>query len=133
MVHDAAQAEQLSFLSELRAAALVAAVIAAAVVSGCGGSDSTPTPVGGLNLGVELRLADCDDWEAGTAAERLGTIAQIANYSGGPIGNAGGHGATMDPNRAYDVMEEYCSHSFAHGFKLYKLYTRAAATAPPDS
>lgn len=89
--------------------------------------------MGGLNLGVELRLANCSDWEAGTAAERLGTIAQIANYSGGPVGSPGGHGATMDSGRAYEVMQEYCSHSFARGFKLYKLYTRAASTAPPGS
>jgi hypothetical protein len=33
----------------------------------------------------------------------------------------------LDDARAYKVLESYCANSFARGFKLYKLYERAAA------
>src|SRR4051812_35630082 len=96
-----------------RICAIAAGALAIALGSGCGGGDSSvnepPVHLGGVSLGVELRLADCSDWESGTAAERLGTIAEIANFVGGPVGTAGGHGATLDTQQAYDVMEEYCS------------------------
>ena len=33
----------------------------------------------------------------------------------------------LDDERAYKLLQSYCAKPFARGFKLYKLYTRAAA------
>jgi hypothetical protein len=110
-------------------AALVAAAVLA--VAGCGGGEDSGTPqgdVGGPTIGVSITLADCTDWQDATVEERLGTIEQIANFAGGAIPGQGEVSrATLDPDRAYEVMEGYCEQEFARGFKLYKLYTRAAA------
>jgi hypothetical protein len=38
-----------------------------------------------------------------------------------------GRGAVLEDERAYDLLQGYCSAEFAESFKLYKLYTRAAA------
>lgn len=118
----------------LTRALLTVALVAGVLLAGCGSGGGTPPPhLGGVvNLGTDLRLANCTDWKNGTLEERLGTIGQIRNYVSGPVGNGGGHGNTLDDKRAYDVMNEWCSQSFARGFKLYKLYTRSAAFTPPQ-
>jgi hypothetical protein len=33
----------------------------------------------------------------------------------------------LEDGRAYRVLQSYCIRTFARGFKLYKLYERAAA------
>jgi hypothetical protein len=35
----------------------------------------------------------------------------------------------LSDDRAYKLLQGYCAKPFARGFKLYKLYTRAAAFA----
>ena len=114
-----------------------AAIALALAFVGCGtDSSSSGTPqgdVGGPTLGVPVQLADCTDWEEASVEERLGTIAQISNFVGGPVGTAGGTGATLTEDQAYEVMEGWCGNEYARGFRLYKLYTRAAAFGgPPD-
>lgn len=110
------------------AATATAALICAGLLAGCGGSDGSGTASGaGARIGVPLRLADCTDWERADVAERLGTVDQLRAFSGGPTGSPAGHGAVLDDERAYDVLENWCENEFARGFKLYKLYTRAAA------
>ncbi|MGH2980557.1 MAG: hypothetical protein ACRDKV_00750 [Solirubrobacterales bacterium] len=52
---------------------------------------------------------------------------QLRDFAGGPTGSPAGHGAVLEDERAYDVLENWCENDFARGFKLYKLYTRAAA------
>ncbi|MBN1527565.1 MAG: hypothetical protein JW895_00770 [Thermoleophilaceae bacterium] len=47
--------------------------------------------------------------------------------SGGPTGSPAGTGAVLSDERAYELFEGYCKAGFAKRFKLYKLYTRAAA------
>jgi hypothetical protein len=113
-----------------------AAIAAALALAGCGAdSSSSGTPqgnVGGPAIDVPVQLADCTDWEDASVEERLGTIAQISNFVGGPVGTAGGHGATLTDDQAYDVMEGWCGNEYARGFRLYKLYTRAAAFGGPQ-
>ncbi len=47
---------------------------------------------------------------------------------GRPVGGEGGAtGRTLDDRRAYDLFDRACGRSFAKGFKLYKVYSRAAA------
>jgi hypothetical protein len=73
-----------------------------------------------------MRLADCDDWRAGSVESRLDTIRALTDFSGGPSGTPGGRGAILDQDQAYDLFEASCRHRYAAAFNLYKLYTRAA-------
>ena len=84
----------------------------------------------GPRLGVELRLADCTDWKRLGPAERQQLIDQLRNFAGGPVGTSTLHGATLPDGQAYDLFENYCKKDFARRFKLYRLYTRAAAFRP---
>jgi hypothetical protein len=59
--------------------------------------------------------------------ERQGTVRALREFAGGRSGSPAGRGATLDDRKAYEVLEAYCERDFARHFKLYKLYTRAAA------
>jgi hypothetical protein len=115
------------------AVALLLAVIAG--LAGCGGSAGNPTvPVQGLNVGEGISLADCTDWEKADTQQRLGTIRDLRNFAGGAVVGANGSqpsgtGAVLDDSKAYDLLDNYCKNTFARGFKLYKLYERAAGFA----
>jgi hypothetical protein len=106
------------------------AVAIALVVAGCGGGDDPkPTETAAAaprvihkDLGVDVRLADCRDWNRGDEAARRGTITEIAT--------ALPAGATLTEDQAYSLFEGWCSQEVARAFKLYKLYTRAAAFTP---
>jgi hypothetical protein len=113
----------------MKAGHVLAAVAIALLLAGCSasGSDETTPPGAGPRIGVPLRLADCTDWRDADVAERLGTVRQLRDFAGGPTGSPAGHGTTLDDERAYDVLQGYCLAEFADSFKLYKLYTRAAA------
>ena len=111
------------------------AIIAVAAIAGCGGgSGAQPQVDVGPNVGQPINLADCDDWNQANTEQRLGTIREIKGFAGGPvIGNSGsapqGTGRVLDDKQAYDLFNRYCAEDFARGFKLYKLYERAAAFA----
>jgi hypothetical protein len=97
-------------------------------LSGCFGSSDQPRESAGASIG-EVRLANCSDWRRATVRERYGTIEDLRDFAGQPSGSSqpSGHGATLKDDQAYKLFEGYCSKDFARGFKLYKLYTRAAA------
>lgn len=80
-----------------------------------------------MQIGVPIRLADCTDWLDADVAERLATVRQIRAFAGGPTGSPGSRGATLPDEHAFDLFEAYCEEELARAFKLYKLYTRAAA------
>ena len=126
MVHHAARAQALAV------ACLVAAAVPA--LAACGGtSSSSPdhTPrVGGAQIGVPVKLVDCADWKRATAQERTDTVLAIRGFAGGPTGSPAGHGAVLPDEKAYDLFENTCKQQYATAFKLYKLYTRAAAFTP---
>jgi hypothetical protein len=114
--------------------AFAAALLAAAVaVAGCGGGPSTQPQVDvGPNVGQPINLADCHDWQQANVEQRLGTIDQLKGFAGGPVvGNnassPSGTGSVLDDKEAYDLFDRWCGQSYARGFKLYKLYQRAAA------
>jgi hypothetical protein len=110
--------------------ASVAALVAGLALSGClGGTSSGDRQAsGGARIGTPLQLADCSDWRKATPAERQGTVRQLRAFAGGPVGESPGlRGATLDDAAAYQVLDDSCRRDFARGFKLYKLYTRAAA------
>jgi hypothetical protein len=104
------------------------ALLLAVALAACGESSGDPPPSGaGPNVGAPINLADCTDWEQASVDQRLGTIEQLKNYVGAPVAGTEGRGGTLDDDRAYDLFENYCANEFARGFKLYKLYSRAAA------
>ncbi len=109
------------------AGALVLVLVLA--LGGCGdGSEGEREVDGGPALAAPINLADCTDWNDASVEERFGTIAQIRNFTGGQVAGQGGvEGTTLDDEKAYDLFEAYCENEFARGFRLYKLYGRAAA------
>lgn len=135
MVHNATEA--IARLTEVlrshRAAASVCTLTAVAVIAGCGrGSGTQPQIDVGPNVGQPISLADCNDWNQANTEQRLGTIHQLKDFASGPIvGNnassPSGTGSVLDDKDAYDLFNRYCASDFARGFKLYKLYQRAAA------
>jgi hypothetical protein len=54
-------------------------------------------------------------------------IRALRDFAGGPTGSPSGRGATLDDDKAYRLFQGNCEQDFARRFKLYKLYTRAAA------
>jgi hypothetical protein len=118
-----------------RLATAVAVASLAALLAACGSSSEAPPPGAGPNVGASISLADCHDWNQATTEERLGTLSELKNFAGGQVlgGTASNPeantGAVLDDKRAYDLLNGACHQSFAQGFKLYKLYQRAAAFA----
>jgi len=122
-------------MSSQRRAVAATLLVALVGVAGCGGGSSTQPQVDvGPNVGQPISLADCNDWNQADTTQRLGTIQQLKNFAGGPVvGNnasePSGTGSVLDDKQAYDVLDNYCKNQFARGFKLYKLYERAAGFA----
>jgi hypothetical protein len=135
VVHDAAKAiaRLTGVLRSRRVAVSVCAVTIGLLIASCGGGASTEPQVDvGPNVGQPINLADCNDWNQANTEQRLGTIHQLKDFASGPIvGNnassPSGTGSVLDDKDAYDLFNRYCAASFARGFKLYKLYQRAAA------
>jgi hypothetical protein len=136
VVHDSAKAIRRSIRrASGRAAVVLVCFCAGALIAGCGGGSGTQPQIDvGPNVGESIALADCNDWNQADTEQRLGTIQQLKDFAGGPVvgnnaGSPSGTGAVLDDKQAYDLFQNYCRESFARGFKLYKLYERAAAFA----
>jgi len=98
------------------------------LLAGCGGDTSGNESSGaGVNVGAPINLADCTNWNDASVEERLGTVAQIEEFTGGPIAGTEGSGRILEEQEAYDMFERACEPDYARAFKLYKLYGRAAA------
>jgi hypothetical protein len=113
------------------ATALALVLIAGALV-GCGGDATAQDPsvqgVGDQVGGSVASLAQCRDWNAGSEAEKQATIADIRSSLTPQSQEESG--TSLSDERAYELFEHSCTEEFAQGFKLYKLYARAAAFAP---
>jgi hypothetical protein len=73
-------------------------------------------------------LAQCRDWRGGTTAERLATIEDIR---GQLTPQTSPNERSGYPDReAYKLFERICAQEYASAYRLYKLYTQAAAFAP---
>jgi hypothetical protein len=95
-------------------------------LSGCGGDHSSKRRAGPAPR-VEIRHADCTDWNRAGSRERHDLITQLGNFAGGPVGTSTLHGPRLPERDAYRLFENYCKKDFASHFQLYRLYTRAAA------
>ena len=115
-----------------RAAVAALAVALAGCSSGSGNDRSPPPGAGGDRIGTPVRLADCGDWERATLRQRLGTVREIRGIAGGPTGTVREqYGNTLPDDKAVKLFDGACKQSYARGFKLYKLYNRAAAFSAP--
>jgi hypothetical protein len=118
-------------VSQRGVASGLAGLLLIVVLAACGSDDESGAPSGNVGSGVRLdapiNLADCTDWNEGTVDERFGSIEQIREFTGGPVGETGATGAVLSDERAYDLFEATCSNEYARGFKLYKVYGRGAA------
>jgi hypothetical protein len=105
------------------------------LVGGCGGSHSAEPTAKAAYVKVRVpavgpvRTAACSDWKKGTVAQRRAAVVRLRNFAGGPVGSSFAlkTGPVVDDERAYRVLRSWCVHYYARGFKLYKLYDRAAA------
>jgi hypothetical protein len=103
-----------------------------ALLGGCGGSSHSKTRItGNTNLGVgpSISLDNCTDWQRATTPQRRDTVLQLREFAGSPVGSSAGiqKGPVLSDDRAYKLFQSVCANYFARGFKLYKLYERAAA------
>ncbi len=109
--------------------AAAAALVAAAVAAGCGDTPAQPerevVGVGQERAGSVASLAQCSDWNEGTEEEKLATVTDIRAQ----LNQAGADGPTpsLPEQEAYDLFERACANDYAAGFRLYKVYARAAA------
>jgi hypothetical protein len=131
VVHDSSEAivRPTGARHSRRIGAIACATGAAVVIASCGGGSSTQSKT---DVGEPIALADCSAWNQASTQERLGTVKELRDFAGGPVvGNnatsPSGTGSVLDDKQAYDLFERYCAQEFARGFKLYKLYERAAA------
>lgn len=129
LVHHAVRAEVAATARLRVTCGAVALALLASGLTACSGSESAAQSDAGAGLGAPLRSANCTDWNRGSPRDRQQSIEQIRDFAGGPVDQEG-HGNTLDADKAYRLFENYCSHEYARGFKLYKLYTRAAAFSP---
>jgi hypothetical protein len=102
-----------------------------ALVSGCGGTahSSTLGLHSSLDVGESARSDTCEQWQKGTVAERHGTLIRLRKFAESPVGSSQGlqNGHALTDEQGYKLFQSFCSKHFARGFKLYKLYERAAA------
>jgi hypothetical protein len=111
---------------------VIALICCLALLGGCGGSSkpakraAEQLPVPGVG---SVREANCSDWKRGAVDQRHSTVVELRKFAGGPVGSSAGiqRGPVLDDDRAYRILQSYCTKYFARGFKLYKLYERAAA------
>jgi hypothetical protein len=113
----------------LRVAVVVAGC--AALLAGCGGSSNERKVDYSMVAGVgsSIRSANCRDWQKGSVLARRSTVIKLRKFAGGPVGSSAGiqNGPVLSDERAYQLFQSWCANHFARGFKLYKLYERAAA------
>ena len=128
--------------AEARLAALVAAALVLAVgLAGCGSGDDEPAarddgrpdtvvdisgtdPVGQMLAGSVAALVNCRDWKGAGEEERLATIADIRDQLA-PQGS-GIEIPELTDEEAAEVFDNSCRPGWAGGFRLYKLYAKAA-------
>jgi hypothetical protein len=131
VVHHAIQAVGRSRRRDPRLAiALTCCTVA--LLAGCGddggaGKQRSDDFIAASAVG-SVRTANCTDWKKGAVDQRRATVVQLRKFAGGPVGSSElKRGPVLEDKRAYKVLQSYCKHRLARGFKLYKLYERAAA------
>jgi hypothetical protein len=119
-------AEQALASTRRTAGALLALACCGALLAGCGDDGPAAQPKTGVVASV--RVANCTDWEHGNTRQKHATVLALRHFASGPVGSSKAlqYGLVLNDGRAYRVLDNYCAQYFARGFKLYKLYDRAA-------
>jgi len=97
----------------------------ALLLPGCpGGGDGSAPPAQAGPLGETARLqsSTCTDWLRSSLRERIVTVDRLEEVVAGPHKE----GRTLPDDRAYKIIDARCENSYARGFLLYEIYTRAA-------
>jgi hypothetical protein len=109
---------------------LGAALLLIAALAGCGGgAPDRSSQQGPAGFGQPLNLASCVDWNKAELNQRVQVVRELRKFAGGPAGSPPVHGRVLDDDRAYRILDGFCSKDYAKQFRLYRLYTRAAAFA----
>ena len=133
VVHDAIQTVLSGRARPARplAAVLICCLALAVAGAGCGSSGSSATlpESSALDVGESVRSDTCEQWNAGTEAERRGALIRLRKFAGEPVGSSAflKNGHVLTDEEGYKLLQSFCSKPYARAFKLYKLYTRAAA------
>lgn len=134
--------------AELRAlaAGLGAILVLALAGAGCGSEDSDAAagagpdpdgavvdisgtePVGEMTAGSVAQLAECRDWNGGTPEQQLATIADVRSQIN--LEDSGIDAPALTDEEAQEMFDRSCKPAWAQGFRLYKLYARAAGWLP---
>jgi hypothetical protein len=110
--------------------ATAAAFAAALTLAACGADPperDRARPVGEALAGSVAPLAQCADWRDGNRAQRLATIDELQRQIN--LQDAAVKTPKLSDRAAYRVLQSICRKPFAKGFRLYKLYARAASFA----
>ena len=135
VVHDAVEAvgRLQSHQTPAPSLALICCIALLGGLRRLGGDDAPPASrteqPAAASVGVGPQ-ANCTDWKNGHASiSGAAPWSQLRKFAGGPVGSSAGiqNGPVLDDDRAYKLLQSYCANCFARGFKLYKLYERAAA------
>jgi hypothetical protein len=107
-----------------RAVAVLALALALALPGCLGGDDgdAPPPQAGPLGASAKLQSSTCTDWRRASLRERMLTVDRLEEVVAGPRNV----GHTLADDRAYDILDSRCENSYARGFLLYEIYTRAA-------
>jgi hypothetical protein len=127
----------------VRAIAAIAAA-AAVVLAGCGSDDpgnpesepapgqvvdiSGTEPVGEMTAGSVASLVECRDWNEATPEEKLATVADVRSQIN--LEDSGVEAPALTDEEARNVFDDACRPPWAQGFRLYKIYARAAGFIP---
>lgn len=126
-----------------RAGAPLAAVVAVALAlgAGCGGDPAEPEaqaaeregevidisgtePVGEMTAGSVASLVECRDWNGASKEEQLATLADVRSQIN--LEDSGISAPALTDEEALEFFDSSCEPAWAQGFRLYKLYARAA-------
>ena len=129
--------------AELKAVATaLAGVVLAFAGAGCGSEEPTATaqatpdrpegvvdisgtePVGEMTAGSVASLVECRDWNAATPEEQLATIVDVRSQIN--LEDSGIDAPSLTDEEAQEMFDNSCEPTWAQGFRLYKLYARAA-------
>lgn len=81
-------------------------------------------PVGEMLAGSVAPMVQCRDWNGATAEQKLATIEDVRSQIN--LQDSGIEMPALTDEEALEMFDGSCRPSWAQGFRLYKLYARAA-------
>ena len=125
-------------------AAVAGTLVLALAGAGCGSEASAPEaaaetspdlpegvvdisgtePVGEMTAGSVASLVECRDWNGATPEQQLATIADVRSQIN--LEDSGIDAPSLTDEEAQEMFDNSCEPTWAQGFRLYKLYARAA-------